>query len=260
MSVETQATETGKGRLAAMRPEERELRVQLAACYRIFDMLGWTELIFNHISVRVPGPEEHLLINPFGLMYREVTASNLVKIDLDGNIVGHSDWPVNRAGIIIHTAIHANRPDVSAVMHTHTTAGSAVACLDGGLDRNNFYAAQVDGKVAYHEFEGITLEIGEQERLVASLGHQPLLILRNHGLLSCGRSIPEAFTWLWTLDRACQIQIATASAGPVRQISDEARQRSSQCMDRIMAPADAGSDVFDALWRQLDSCDTSYRG
>lgn len=152
--------------------EEWALRVQLAACYRIFDYLGWTELIFNHISLRVPGPETHLLLNPFGLRYKEVTASNLVKIDLDGNIIGDSDWPVNQAGVIIHTAIHRARPDVHAVMHTHTTAGSAVAGLAGGVDGNNFYSSQLWGQIRYHDFEGITLEEDEQERLVASLGEE----------------------------------------------------------------------------------------
>ncbi len=190
---------------AGISDEEWALRVKLAACYRIFHYMGWTELIFNHISLRVPGPETHLLINPFGLRYCDVTASNLVKIDLQGNIVGESDWPVNRAGVIIHTAIHAARPDVHAVMHTHTTAGSAVAGLDADLDGNNFYASQLWGQVRYHDFEGITLLEDEQERLVNSLGEEWLLVLRNHGLLSAGATLPAAFMRLWTLERACEI-------------------------------------------------------
>ena len=242
-----------------MSPEEWDARVRLAACYRIFDHLGWTELIYNHISLRLPGPETQLLINPFGLLYREVTASNLVKVDLEGNALSHSDWPVNRAGIIIHTAVHAARPDVHAVMHTHTTAGSAVAGLDSGLDPNNFYSALIGDQVAYHEFEGITLERGEQERLVASLGSRPLLILRNHGLLACGPTLPVAFGWMWTIERACEIQVATCAAGAARRISEEARRRSGAVMAYGMDQPGAGADVFNALWRQVDAIDPSYR-
>src|SRR5262245_7240077 len=160
--------------------EEWEARVQLAACYRIFDMLGWTEMIFNHITLRVPGPQRHFLINPFGLWYREVTASNLVKIDIDGNVIGESDWPVNRAGFVIHSAIHAAREDAHCIMHTHTTAGSAIACLRDGLLFDNFYAAMLHGNVAYHDFEGVTTRDDEMPRLVRSLGQKNCLVLRNH--------------------------------------------------------------------------------
>jgi len=132
--------------------EEWAARTELAACYRIFDRLGWSELIYNHISLRLPGPETHFLINPFGLTYGEVTASNLVKIDLQGRIVGQSDWPVNLAGFTVHAAIHAALPDAHCVMHTHTTAGLAVASLEEGLSPTNFYSAQLHGKVAYHPF------------------------------------------------------------------------------------------------------------
>ena len=138
-------------------PEEWEARVQLAAAYRIFDHLGWTELIYNHISLRVPNEPKHYLINPFGLHYSEVCASNLVKVDLQGNPVGHSDWPINPAGITFHGAIHATLPEAHAVMHLHTTATQAVCCLKEGLAFTNFYAAQLWGKVAYHDFEGITV-------------------------------------------------------------------------------------------------------
>ena len=195
-------------RPAHVSPEEWELRVELAACYRIFDHLGWVEMIFNHITVRVPGPEHHFLINPFGLMYNEVTASNLLKIDVDGNVIGESDWPVNPAGFVIHSAIHANVPNAHCVMHTHTTAGMAVACKEAGLDWNNFYSAQIYNQVAYHDFEGITVEEGEKVRLLASMGDKRLMILRNHGLLAWGETVPEALVRLWTLQRACEVQIA----------------------------------------------------
>src|SRR5689334_9162616 len=181
---------------------ERKARVELAAAYRIFDMLGWVEMIYNHITVRVPGPEHHFLINPFGLMYREVTASNLVKIDLEGRIIGASAWPVNPAGFVIHGAIHAAVPEAHCVMHTHTTAGMAVACKQHGLSLTNFYAAQLYGQIAYHDFEGITVNLEERQRLITNLGSRRQMILRNHGLLSWGETIPEAFVRLWTLQRA----------------------------------------------------------
>lgn len=239
--------------------DEWDLRVQLAACYRIFDYLGWSELIFNHISVKLPGVEEHLLINPFGLAYREVTASNLVKMDLSGNIVGESRWPVNKAGVIIHTAIHAARPDVQVAMHTHTTAGCAIAGLDGGLDSNNFYGAQLWGQIAYHDFEGITLEADEQARLLTSLGDRWIMMLRNHGLLTCGHSVPSAFFRMWTLQRACELQLATMSAGfPIREISRSALERSSTDY-RSQRQDGLGEDAFASLQRRIDSIDPSYR-
>src|SRR5689334_10749899 len=137
---------------APMTEGERKARVELAACYRIFDMLGWTEMIFNHITLRLPGPDRHFLINPFGFWYREVTASSLVKVDLDGNAVDAGSWPINRAGFVIHSAIHGARDDAHCIMHTHTTAGMAVACQRDGLAPENFYAALIHGQIAYHEF------------------------------------------------------------------------------------------------------------
>ena len=170
-----------------MNESEREARVELAACYRIFAQLGWTELIYNHITLRLPGPEKHFLINPFGLHYSEVCASNLVKIDLAGNIIGTSDWPVNPAGFTIHAAIHDRIADAHCVMHTHTTAGMAVACSAAGLSMGNFYAVQLHGKLAYHGFEGITVHEDEGPRLIRNIGDRPAVILLNHGLLAWGR-------------------------------------------------------------------------
>ena len=184
-----------------MKKTEQELRIQLAACYRIFDHMGWTEMIFNHITVKLPGDEHHFLINPYGLHYSEVTASNLVKVDIEGNIVEDTDYTVNPAGIIIHTAIHAARPEVHCIAHTHTNAGMAVACSQEGLRTDNFYSALLHNRVAYHDFEGLTVRDDEKPRLVANLGNKGLLILRNHGLLTCGRTIPEAFINQWTLER-----------------------------------------------------------
>ncbi|HVC10832.1 MAG TPA: class II aldolase/adducin family protein, partial [Burkholderiales bacterium] len=168
---------------AGMAGEEWQARLELAACYRAFDWLGWTELIYNHITARVPGPERHYLINPYGLWYNEVTATNLVKVNLAGEAVDGSRYPVNRAGFVIHSAVHAAREDAHCIIHTHTTAGSAVASKKDGLRYDNFYGATLYGQVAYHDFEGVTTDLAEQPRLVASLGAKPVLILRNHGLL-----------------------------------------------------------------------------
>jgi ribulose-5-phosphate 4-epimerase/fuculose-1-phosphate aldolase len=240
--------------------DEREARVELAACYRIFDMLGWTEMIFNHITLRLPGPERHFLINPYGLWYREVTASNLVKIDLDGNVIGGGDWPVNRAGFVIHSAIHAARDDAHCIMHTHTTAGLAIACQCSGLLSDNFYSALLHGHVAYHDFEGVTTRDDEKPRLVRSLGKKNHLILRNHGLLTCGATVAEAFLRMWTLERACQIQMAAQSTGrPLIALPDEVLERTST-MPRPLEPSESTDRrLFAALRRRLDETDQSYR-
>lgn len=234
---------------------EREARIELAAAYRIFDMLGWTELIFNHITVRVPGPEVRFLINPFGLHYSEIKASNLVLIDIDGNPLRGSEWPVNRAGFVIHSAIHGAIERAHCVMHTHTTPGMAVACLEEGLSPHNFYGAMLTGRVAYHDFEGVTVEPGEKERLVRDIGTKPALILRNHGLLTWGPTVSEAFVLMWTLQRACEVQIAASRAGTVQKIRPEVfEQTVREGSDKRLA-----EDVFAALKRQLERRDPSYR-
>jgi ribulose-5-phosphate 4-epimerase/fuculose-1-phosphate aldolase len=236
---------------------ERAARVQLAACYRVFDHLGWTEMIFNHITLRVPGPEKHFLINPFGLHYREISASSLVLIDIEGNPLRESKWPVNRAGFVIHSAIHGAIPEAHCVMHTHTTTGMAVACLAEGLSPTNFYAAQLHHQVAYHEFEGITVEPGEKERLVRSIGSKRAVILRNHGLLAWGPSVPEAFLMLWTLQRACDVQIASSAAGALHPIRPEVFTQTV----RESGPGEKRTceDVFAALVRAVAAKDPSYR-
>lgn len=201
---------------------EMSSRRELAACYRLFDFMGWTETIFNHITLRVPGDDGNrplYLINPFGLHYSEVTASNLVKIDFAGNDVEGSGRLVNRAGFVIHSAIHEARSDAHCIVHVHTTAGCAVACKQSGLRHDNFYSAMLYDEVAYHDYEGVTTGLDEQPRLVASLGEKNYLILRNHGLLVTGATLSEAFQRLWTLQRACEIQLASdAGQGPNHQI------------------------------------------
>jgi ribulose-5-phosphate 4-epimerase/fuculose-1-phosphate aldolase len=236
---------------------EREARVQLAACYRVFNHLGWVEMIFNHITLRVPGPEKLFLINPFGLHYSEITASNLLLIDIEGNPVREAKFPVNRAGFVIHSAIHASVPEAHCVMHTHTTTGMAVACQKDGLSPTNFYAAQLHGGIAYHDFQGITVEESEKSQLVASIGGKRAVILRNHGLLAWGPSLPEAFMTLWTLQRACDVQIAASSAGALNPIGSEVFAQTV----RESGPGEKRTceDVFAAMQRLVDAKDTSYR-
>jgi ribulose-5-phosphate 4-epimerase/fuculose-1-phosphate aldolase len=197
--------------------DEAAARRELAAGYRLFDHLGWTEAIFNHITLRVPSKDgtPHYLINPFGLHYSEVTAANLVKIDVEGNDIDRTGRTVNRAGFVIHGAVHEARPDAHCVMHVHTTAGCAVSCKQSGLRHDNFYSAMLYGDVGYHAYEGVTTGLDERPRLVRSLGDNDHFILRNHGLLAVGGSVAQCFHRLWTLQRACEIQLASdAGAGP----------------------------------------------
>ena len=240
---------------------EEELRVQLAAAYRIFDYLGWCELIYAHISMRVPGPEHHFLINPYGLRYDEVTASSLVKIDLDGNIVEPTDFPFNPAGFVIHSAIHAHREDAHCVMHTHTRAGMAVAALECGLLPISMNATSFHNDLAYHDYEGSTLYLKERKRLASELGSKHAMILRNHGLLTVGRSVPEAFLYLYRLERACQVQLDSMACGTELTIpSEDVIERSASQMREFERHVDdVGELEFNALTRLLDKQDPSYR-
>lgn len=240
-----------------MHPQEWKARVELAAAYRIFDMLGWAEMIYNHITVRLPdsvtGGAKHFLINPFGLHYSEVTASNLLKIDVHGNkLDAHNPWPVNPAGFTIHAAIHDRVPQAHCVMHTHTTNGLAVACTEGGLAQNNFYSAQLEGMVAYHDFEGITIHADEAPRLLASLGDKPLMILRNHGLLAAGPTLPLTFVQLWTLQRACDIQVTQAALGRAIPIPPDVARKTTHDALQFDRRFGAGQDVFDAMTRLME--------
>ncbi|MSQ63783.1 MAG: class II aldolase/adducin family protein [Betaproteobacteria bacterium] len=236
---------------AGMTAEEWALRLELAACYRAFDWMGWSELIYNHITARVPGPERHYLINPYGLWYNEVTASNLVKVNLEGKVVDGSKYPVNVAGFVIHSAIHAAREDAHCVIHTHTTAGSAVSCKREGLRYDNFYSAILHGDVAYHDFEGTTVDTTEQPRLVASLGGKHVLILRNHGLLAIGSCIADAFIRYWTLERACQVQAATdAMQGDNLPVAQAVLEDTPRRIAPFRAGPRPGGEVFDALLRR----------
>lgn len=246
----------------AMHPDEAAARRELAACYRIFAMLGWDEMIYNHITVRLPdsvsGGEKQFLINPFGLHYSEVTAANLVRIDIKGNVLDGSTHPVNPAGFVVHAAIHDGLAGAHCVMHTHTTSGLGVACLEDGLLQSNFYSAQLTGMVAYHEFEGITIHADEGPRLLASIGDHKAVILRNHGLLSWGSSLPQAFSVLWTLQRACDVQLATLSMGKPRIIPQAIAERCR--VDSLTFNDDSGGprDVFNHLVRRVTRMDNSF--
>ena len=236
---------------AGMAAEEWAVRLELAALYRAFDWLGWTELIYNHITAKVPGIDRHYLINPYGLWYSEVTASNLVKVNLEGKAVDGSKYPVNIAGFVIHSAVHAARHNAHCIIHTHSTAGSAVSCKKDGLRYDNFYSAVLHGEVAYHDFEGVTTDTGEQSRLVQSLGAKSILILRNHGLLVACPSIPEAFTTYWTLQRACEIQAATdAMAGENLPISHKVLDETPARTLPFRSGPRPGGLAFDGLLRR----------
>ena len=245
-------------RRQAMDEVEWQLRCELAAAYRLFAQLGWHELIYNHLTARVPGTE-HFLINPFGLMYREITASKLVKIDLEGRKVEPSAWNVNPAGFIVHGAVHAARPDAQCVMHTHTTAGQVVSCQAEGLLPLSFNAMFYAGRVAYHDFEGITLEREECARLAADLGDRNVMVLRNHGLLVCGRSIGDAFAEHYMLQRACEVQVAAQATGaalvqPRREIAEHAAAQ----YDRTARKGDQNTLLWEAMLRWAWDLDPGF--
>ena len=247
-------------------PQEWDLRVQLAAAYRIIDHLGWSELIWTHTTVRVPGPEHHFLINPYGLRFDEVTASNLVKVDLEGAIVGDPNQEINPAGFVIHSAIHMIRQDVQCVMHTHTTAGMAVAALECGLLPISMYALGYYERVGYHDFEGPSLDLEERERLASNLGNKDVLVMRTHGLLTCGQTVAQAFVRMFRLERACQVQLAAQATGsklivPPEDVCKISAERSDEFL--ATEPGKGYSRIanpeFDALMRLMDRKDPSYR-
>jgi ribulose-5-phosphate 4-epimerase/fuculose-1-phosphate aldolase len=233
-------------------PAEWAARIKLAGTYRVFHMIGWTEMIFNHVSLRVPGEDGGFLLNPFGLHYSEVTASNLVKVDAQGQLLSPSGYGVNPAGFVPHSTIHRGIERAHCVMHTHTTSGSAVACYEGGLSMDNFYSAQLLDRVAYHDFEGITVRGDEGPRLLKSIGDRQAVILRNHGLLAWGHSIDAAFAVLWTLQRACDIQVATASLGKAIPISRPVQEQCARDTLQFNDKKNPGHDILDAMIRLVD--------
>ncbi|WP_112382372.1 class II aldolase/adducin family protein [Sphingomonas carotinifaciens] len=238
---------------------EWEARQHLAACYRVFDMLGWSEMIYNHITLKVPDEDGAFLINPFGLHFSEVTASSLVKIDIDGNKLADSPYPVNLAGFTQHAVFHRHLPDAHCIMHTHTTAGAAVSSVEGGLRPANFYACGFAGQIAYHDFEGVTVRSEEGERLIANLGDRRVMFLRNHGILVMGRTLPEAFLKHWSLQRACEIQIATATMGRALEVPPEVIAVHQRDLSKVQIPGGPGRADFAAMVRLVDRIDRTWR-
>jgi ribulose-5-phosphate 4-epimerase/fuculose-1-phosphate aldolase len=234
--------------------DEWQLRCDLAACYRLVAMYGWTDLIFTHISGRVPGPEHHFLINPYGMMFDEITASSLIKVDQDGNKLSESPLPVNRAGFVIHSAIH----DAQCVIHTHTRAGVAVSAQRDGVLPISQQSMFVLASLAYHDYEGVALHNAEKPRLQDDLGMANFLMLRNHGLLTVGASIPDAFLSMYTFENACQIQLAAqAGGGELRMIAPEILGSAAEAL-RVQTSGLGGAFAWPALLRKLNRVDESY--
>jgi len=237
---------------------ERRLRVDLAAAYRLVALFGWDDLLATHLSVRLPGPEHRFLINPLGWLFDEITASSLVTVDLDGRIVDDSPYEINPAGFTIHSAIHAARPDAQCVIHLHTVSGIAVSSQEQGLLPINQSAMLMNGRLAYHDFEGIAFDHEERPRLVADLGSNDAMILRNHGTLAVGTSVANAFQTIYFLERACAIQVAALGGGTKVSKPNDAIQA---LVTRQVATFGDIADrlLWPAMLRRLDRIDRSYR-
>ncbi|GAB1267330.1 class II aldolase/adducin family protein [Aurantivibrio infirmus] len=239
--------------------EEWQVRVDLAALYRIVAMFGWDDLIFTHLTARVPGGDHHFLINPYGCLFEEITASSLVKIDLQGNKIIDSPYDINPAGFTIHSAIHEARDDANCVMHLHTRGGIGVSAQKNGLLPISQQASIVLQNLTYHDYEGLALNPDEKVRLVNDLGDKRLMILRNHGTLALGKSIPGAFLGMYTLETACQAQIAAQSGGAeLTLINQEVIDGASE-NSKTTTKGMGGSLAWPALLRKLDRLDPSYK-
>ncbi|HTD02739.1 class II aldolase/adducin family protein [Undibacterium sp.] len=238
--------------------EEWQLRVDLAACYRLVAAYGWSDLVFTHISARIPGPEHHFLINPYGLMFDEITASSLVKVDQQCNKVIDSPFPVNPAGFVIHSAVHEARDDVQCVLHTHTRAGVAVSAQKCGILPISQQSTFVLASLAYHEYEGVAFRDEEKPRLQADMGRANFLMLRNHGLLVAGKSIADAFLSMYTFEATCQIQLSAQAGGELTQVNPMIVKGVSEAM-RVQTGGLGGAFVWPSLIRKLDRMDQSYK-
>ncbi len=234
-------------------------RQELAACYRVFDHLGWSESIYNHITLKVPDEDGAFLINPFGLHFSEVTASSLIKIDIDGNMLSDSPYGVNRAGFVQHSVFHRHLADAHCIAHSHTTAGMAVSSLEGGLQPVNFYACGFVGQLGYHDFEGVTVRDEEGARLIANLGDKRAMLLRNHGILVMGATVAETFFKHWALQRACEVQVATMAMGRPLTVPPEVIAIHQRDLYMAQVPGGPGAADFAAMIRLVDRKDTSWR-
>lgn len=238
---------------------EAELRCDLAAAYRLIAHFGWDDLVATHVSVRLPD-HSGFLINPFGMLFEEIRPADLVKVDMDGNIISRANWPVNQAGFVIHSAIHQARADVMCAMHLHTPDGIAVSMLEEGLLPLNQTAMLSAGDIAFHEFEGIAVDLDERKRLAADLGDKNLMILRNHGTLALGRSVAEAFTAMYFLETACTIQVRALGMGrPLHKVADGVVDKVMQVRSAT-GPSIAQDLVWPAMMRKLDRLDPTWRG
>ena len=234
-------------------------RVDLAACYRLVAMFGWDDLIFTHVSARLPGSEHQFLINPYGLMFSEITASSLVKVDLQGNKVVDSPYEINPAGFTIHSAVHAAREDANCVLHVHSINGVAVSAQQDGVLPLSQHSIFVLSSLAYHDYEGVALQEDEKPRLVGDLGEKRFLMLRNHGLLTVGRSVAEAFVAMYFFETTCMIQVRAMSGGqPLRRISQQIIDGAPTQWEQVTRGAGGGL-AWPALLRKLDRADSSYR-
>lgn len=246
---------------SSMTEAEWAQRVNLAAAYRLVALYGWDDLVDTHISARVPGPEHHFLINPYGLLFDEITASSLVKVDLDGNLLSESEYQINPAGFTIHSAIHQAREDAGCVMHLHTADGTAVSSCTDGLLPLNQTAQLVTHDLAYHDYEGIALDHDERPRLQKDLGEKNHMLLRNHGTLTVGRSVASAFERMYHLERACTMQVRTRMLGPVAYPVDDAviDKNTALLSNNDRAELRSTNLVWPPLLRKLDRIDPSYR-
>jgi ribulose-5-phosphate 4-epimerase/fuculose-1-phosphate aldolase len=238
--------------------EEWQLRCDLAACYRLVAAYGWSDLVFTHVSARIPGPAHHFLINPYGLMFDEITASSLVKVDQDCNKLSESPFPVNPAGFVIHSAIHQVREDAGCVLHTHSRAGVAVSAQKCGVLPISQQSTFVLGSLAYHDYEGVALRDDEKPRLQADLGSANFLMLRNHGLLTVGRTIPDAFLNMYVFENTCRIQIDAQAGGDLVHVNPQILQGIAGVMKTATAGMGAAL-AWPALLRKLDRMDPGYK-
>ncbi len=238
--------------------QEWQLRVDLAACYRLVAAYGWSDLIFTHISARLPGDEHHFLINPYGLLFEEITASSLIKVDQQCNKLMDSPFPVNPAGFVIHSAVHAVRDDAGCVLHTHTRAGVAVSAQASGVLPISQQSTFVLASLGYHSYEGVALRDEEKPRLQADLGSANHLMLRNHGLLTVATSIPEAFLLMYNFESTCQIQISAQAGGELTQVDPRIIDGIGHAM-RTQSTGIGGAFAWPAMLRKLDRMDSSFR-
>ena len=239
-------------------PSEREVREDLAAAYRLIALFGMTDLVFTHLSARLPGPGHRFLVNPYGLLFEEITASSLVEVDAEGEPVQPTSWPVNPAGFVIHSAVHLGRESAMCVMHTHTLAGMAVAAQKGALLPLNQMSMEFDGRVALHDYEGVAADdnMSERDRLVHDLGEKPCMILRHHGLMTVGHTVAEAFYWMYYLEQACRIQLTAQSSGAELALpSADVVRRTS---DQFSTGPTKGWLPWQALRRKLDREQPGY--